>query len=101
MPLKCLGCSVPAHCFVDYFTMSGTMCLEAGCQFHIDVADLYMDKYLCTPDGNDLRSICQFHKEAHVVKGMVGSLNCLHTYWDIFSKHSKEKKGGLLLFWKC
>jgi Plant transposon protein len=57
------------------------MCLEVGRQFNTLVADLYQDEYLHVPDAKDLKAICNLHKEAHGVNGMVGSLDCSHTYW--------------------
>jgi Plant transposon protein len=81
MPLKCLAYGVPAHCFMDYFSMSKTMCLEVTRQFDKVVADLYKAEFLRVPDGVDLKNICMLHKSAHGVDGMVGSLDCSHTYW--------------------
>jgi hypothetical protein len=86
MPLKCLAYRVPSHFFVDYFSMSATMCLEVGCQFNTVVVNLYQHEYLCVPDANDHKAICHLHKEAHGVDGMVGLLDCLHTYWKKLPK---------------
>jgi hypothetical protein len=33
LPLKCLAYGVPTHCFMDYFSMSKTLCAEAARQF--------------------------------------------------------------------
>jgi hypothetical protein len=85
---------------MDYFSMSATMCLEVGWQFDNVVANLYMEEYLHIPDGKDLKRICQLHKDAHGVDGMVG-----HTrIGKIVPRHgkdrSKEKKGSLWWFWR-
>ena len=80
-PLKCLAYGVASHCFMDYFSMSKTLCAEACRQFDAVIASLYMEEYLRVPDGNDLKNICLLHKEVHGVNGMIGALDCSHTYW--------------------
>jgi Plant transposon protein len=37
---------------------------------------------LHVPDGKDLKIICQSHKYAHGIDGMVGLLDCSHMYWN-------------------
>ena len=43
--------------------------------------DIYTKEYLRLPTPYDLKSIINLHKTVHGVDGMVGSLDCSHTYW--------------------
>jgi Plant transposon protein len=106
MPLKC-WCTAYLLIVLWIISLAGTMCLEVGGQFDAVVADLYKEEYLCIPDGNNLKSICQLHKGAHGVDGMVGSLDCLDTYWKTCPKawqgsfQGKERKPTVVLEALC
>jgi Plant transposon protein len=64
-------------------------------------------EYLRVPDGNDLKNICALHKEVHGVNGMIGSLDCSHTYWKNCPKawqgsfQGKEGKPTVVLEAMC
>jgi hypothetical protein len=33
------------------------------------------------PTATDLKNIVKLHKAAHIVEGMIGFLDCTHTFW--------------------
>jgi hypothetical protein len=41
----------------------------------------YMKEFLRLPTATDLKSIVKLHKSVHSVDGMIGSLDCTHTFW--------------------
>ena len=104
LPLKTLAYGVASHCFIDYFQMSApyarTVCLE----FDKTIKALYMKEYLRLPTPNDLKSLCRLHEFIHGVQGMVGSLDCCHTYWKMCPvawqgsyRNGKEKHPSIVL----
>jgi hypothetical protein len=81
LPLKCLAYGVPPHAFIDYFQMSRAFARVCCIEFDKAIRTLYMKEWLRLPTKADLKSILQLHKQQHGVDGMVGSLDCSHTYW--------------------
>lgn len=81
LPIRVLAYGVAAHCFCDYFQMSTTTARECVTRFNQSIPLLFGDEYLRLPDAQDLRSITSLHKRVHGVEGMLGSLDCMHTYW--------------------
>ena len=81
LPLKCLAYGVPPHCFQDYFQMSMTLCKKCCWKFDETIKSLYEKEYLRLPTKADLKGILKLHKKVHLVDGMFGSLDCMHTYW--------------------
>ena len=81
LPLKCLAYGVPPHAFIDYFQMSKTFARACCLEFDKAIKLLYMKEFLRLPTKQDLKSILLLHKTVHGVDGMVGSLDCSHTYW--------------------
>ena len=83
LPLKCMGYGVPPHCFMDYFSMSSTLAKDCYNNFQDACVKLYLDEYLRPPSSEDLKGITRLHRSVHAgVDGMLGSLDCMHTYWD-------------------
>ena len=64
--------------------------------------ELYLSEYLRLPTQSDVYSINQLHKQVHGVEGMIGSLDCMHTYWKncpkAWQQSYKGKEKNLLLF---
>ena len=81
LPLKSLAYGVPPHCFIDYFQMSPQMARECMIQFDKVILQLYKGEYLRLPTAEDLKAIVNLHKSCQGVDGMLGSLDCTHTYW--------------------
>jgi hypothetical protein len=103
LPLKTLSYGVPAHTFMDYFQMSRTFCKTCCKEFDKAMKLTYMDEYCRLPTAADLKSITNLHKAIHGVDGIVGSLDCTHTYWKNCPKawqgsyQGKEKRPSIVL----
>jgi Plant transposon protein len=81
LPLECLAYGIPFHVMAPYFQMSTTMAADCCNHFDTAIKKLYLDEYLRLPTPNDLRAIINLHKDVHGVAGMIGSIDCTHTYW--------------------
>ncbi|KAG7369994.1 plant transposon protein [Nitzschia inconspicua] len=81
LPLKAYAYGVPPHCFADYFQMSFNFTSECCKHFDLTIFTVYKEEYLRLPTAEDLKSIVALHKAKHKVDGMLGSLDCTHTYW--------------------
>ena len=103
LPLKTMAYGVPPHCFCDYFQMSRTMARECCIMFDRVVNEIYQEEYLRYPTTQDLLSLNNLHKSVHHFDGMLGSLDCMHTYWKNCpvgwqgSYRGKEKKPTIVL----
>lgn len=103
LPLKCLAYGVPPHCFTDYFQMSKAYASVCCHEFDKVVKLLYTSEWLRLPTPTDLRNIMKLHKAVHGFPGMIGSLDCSHTYWKNCPKAwqgsymGKEKMPSLVL----
>ena len=105
LPLKCLAYGVPPHCFTDYFSMSRTLARDCFTNFNDMVVELHLKEYLRAPSSKDLESILKLHRKKHRnIDGIIGSLDCMHTYWDkcpvawqgAFKNGSKKKPSIVL-----
>jgi hypothetical protein len=81
LPLKTLAFGVTAIAFGDYFQMSDTTARVSCGKFHQAINKCFGREYLRLPTPSDLRSVTALHKRVHGVDGMLGSLDCMHTYW--------------------
>jgi hypothetical protein len=81
LPLKTLAFGVTAIAFGDYFQMSDTTARVSCDKFHKTINKCFGGEYLRLPTPSDLRSVTALHKRVHGVDGMLGSLDCMHTYW--------------------
>jgi hypothetical protein len=81
LPLKVLAYGVAPHTFCDYFQMSVTQCGLCCRQFNRLIPTLFSSTFNRIPTATDLRAINELHKRVHGVEGMLGSLDCMHTYW--------------------
>ena len=104
LPLKSMAYGVPPHTFMDYFSMSKTLAKDCYNTFQDTMIELYLKEYVRVPTCQDLKAITQLHKSVHGVEGMLGSLDCMHTYWDkcpvawqgAFSNGAKKKPSIVL-----
>ena len=116
LPLKCLAFGVPVNAFLDYFQLSPTLAKLCYEIFVLHIPLLWSNKYLAAPTKKQVGEIVALHKAAHGVPGMLGSLDCMHTYWDKCPKayhgafKGKEKRPSIVLeaasdynlyFWHC
>jgi hypothetical protein len=103
LPLKSLAYGVPPHTFIDYFQMSPQYARECCKEFDKAMRTIYMKEFLRLPTATDLKSIVKLHKAAHSVDGMIGSLDCTHTFWKncprLGKDRTKEKNRSHRLSW--
>lgn len=106
LPLKTLAYGVASHCFCDYFQMSAQLARDC-CKVFDSTIKLVYGHYLKLPTKKDMKSICTLHKNVHKVEGMLGSLDCTHTYWKNCPKawagsyKGKEDKPSIVLEGLC
>lgn len=81
LPLRVLAYGTAPHNYSDYFQMSPSMARVCCVEFNMMIPKIFGDEYLRLPTPHDVRAICALHKEVHGVDGMLGSLDCMHTYW--------------------
>ena len=81
LPLKTCAYGTAEHAFSDYFQMSAALASKCCEEFAIMMRQVYGEEYLRIPDENDIKNITQLHHEVHGVRGMFGSLDCMHTRW--------------------
>ena len=103
LPLKCLAYGVPPYTFIDYFQMSRQYARDCCLAFDKAVKQIYTKEYLCLPTSTNLKVILKLHRSIHGVDGMLGSLDCSHTYWKNCPKawqgsfKGKEKMPSIVL----
>ena len=104
LPLKTLAYGVPPHAFCDYFQMSIQMARDCCTMFDKTMKHIYHKEYLRLPTAEDIKAIVKLHKSVHGITGMIGSLDCMHTYWKNCPKawqgsykNGKEKKPSIVL----
>jgi hypothetical protein len=81
LPLKTLAYGVPPHAFMIYFQFSKTYANTCCKEFDQAIKKVYTKEYLRIPTAADLKAITNLHKKVHGVDGLLGSLDCTHTYW--------------------
>lgn len=81
LPLKTIAYGVPPHCFMDYFQMSKQHARDCVMNFCSGMLQLYQQEYLKSPTSEDVKNICKLHEHVHGVPGMLGSIDCMHTWW--------------------
>jgi hypothetical protein len=86
LPLKTLAFGTAEHAFSDYFQTSKTLASKCCEEFANMMRYIYSDEFLRIPDVNNLKSITRLHHKVHGVRGMFGSLDCMHTRWKNCSK---------------
>ena len=116
LPLKCLAFGVPTTAFLDYFQLSPTLAKSCYEKFVLHIPLLFTQQYLAPPTKQQMKEIVELHQLVHGVRGMLGSLDCMHTYWDKCPKafhgsfKGKEKRPSVVLeaacdynlyFWHC
>ncbi|KAG7356449.1 plant transposon protein [Nitzschia inconspicua] len=107
LPLKTLAYGVPPHTFIDFFQMSKEMARDCCRAFDRAIQTLYMEEYLRVPTVEDLKGINKLHQHRYGVAGMIGSLDCSHTYWKNCPKAwqgsyiEKEKKATIVMEAVC
>jgi hypothetical protein len=81
LPLKTLAYRVPPHTLIDYFQMSPQYARECCKEFNNTMRRIYMNEFLRLPTATDLKNFVKLHKATHSVDGIIGSLDCTHTFW--------------------
>ena len=94
LPLKTLAYGVPPHTFTDYFQMSKTYADSCCDHFAQAIKTLYMSNYLRLPTATDVKRVLKLHKAIHNVDGLIGSLDCTHTYWKNCPKAWQQSYKG-------
>jgi hypothetical protein len=61
--------------------MSESYARKTCLEFDAAIINIYKKEFLRLPTAADLQSIDRLHKFVHGVSGMLGSLDCTHTYW--------------------
>jgi hypothetical protein len=98
LPLRVLAYGVAPHTFNDYFQMSISMARSCLKRFNESIVRIFTPEFMRLPTAEDLKGITTLHKKVHGVEGMLGSLDCMHTYWKncpvAWQQSFKGKKGG-------
>jgi Plant transposon protein len=81
LPIRTLAYGVGDHCFMDVYQMSPAMAQTCCTTFCRVIPQLFGEDYMSLPTAADLGAITALHKRVHGVNGMLGSLDCMHTYW--------------------
>jgi hypothetical protein len=81
LPLKVLAYGVAPHTFMDYFQMSISQAGRCCRKFTQTLPQLFGEEYSRAPSARDIAAITNLHQRVHGVEGMLGSLDCMHTYW--------------------
>jgi hypothetical protein len=79
--LKTFAYGVPPHTFIDYFQMSPQYASDCCKHFAVVIKHLYTTEFLRVPTPEDIRNILKLQKQVHGTDGLLGSLDCTHTYW--------------------
>ena len=107
LPMKTLSHGVAAYTFIDYFSMSQTQARQCFVEYIKTMTQCFSQEYLRTPTCGDLKSILSLHERKHGVKGMFGSIDCMHVFWKNCPKgyhgqyKGKEKKPSIVLEAAC
>ena len=83
MGLKILAYSVSPSAFIDYLQMSlttGTQCVKKLVNI-IATEPSLRNQFLRRMTRDDAKRISDMHYEKHGVRGMIGSLDCMHVFW--------------------
>ena len=80
-PLKVLAYGVSPNAFCDYFQLSMTQARQTCIIFDKTINYIWRKQYMSPPTLNQLKSIIKLHKHVHKVDGMLGCLDCSHTWW--------------------
>jgi Plant transposon protein len=81
LPIQVLAYGVAPHAFADYFQMSISQGSRCCTQVYYQIHICFAEEYNRPPTTQDLVAINQLHRRVHGVEGMVGSFDCMHTYW--------------------
>jgi hypothetical protein len=79
--VKTLAYGVPLHTFINYFQMFPEYARDCCKEFDKALKRIHMKEFLRLPSATDLKSIVKLHKSVHSVNGLLGSLDCTHTFW--------------------
>jgi hypothetical protein len=81
LPLRTLAYGVADHTFCPCFSMAITTAKTCCREFNRAITKYFAHEFLRLPSPADLKSISDLHLRVHGVPGMLGSLDCMHTYW--------------------
>jgi hypothetical protein len=83
--------------------MSPQYARECCKEFDKAMRTIYMKEFLRLPTATDLKNIVKLHKAVHSLDGMIGSLDCTHTFWKNCPKawqglyKGKESKPSIVM----
>ena len=83
MGLKVLAYGVSPSAFIDYFQMgltTGNACVKKLVNI-ISSEPSLRNEFLRKMTRDDAKRISDMHYEKHGVRGMIGSLDCMHVFW--------------------
>jgi hypothetical protein len=85
MALKCLAYGVSPSAFQDYFQMGETTGRECVKRLARVVANdpTFQQDFRRSMNRSDARKLSALHEQKHGFAGMIGSLDCMHTYWRV------------------
>lgn len=83
MGLKVMAYGVAANAFRDYFQMGESTALLCCLQLArvIYASDELRGCYLRNMTATDAKRASDLHYRKHGIKGMIGSLDCMHVFW--------------------
>ena len=87
--------------------MSRALSHKCLVEFVKTVVIAFKEEYLRLPSRSDVANILYLHEKKHQVKGMLGSLDCMHIHWKNCpvgwqgTHRGKEKRSKLVLEAAC
>ncbi len=81
LPLRTLAYGVADHTFCPFFSMAPITAKACCREFNRAITKHFAHESLRLPSPADLKSISELHLRVHGFPGMLGSLDCMHTYW--------------------
>jgi Plant transposon protein len=81
LPIQCLAFGVSPIAFANFYQVSPQLARQCCVEFDKAMRHLYVQEYIQMPTPEDLQQITTLHEHKHGFRGMLGSLDCMHTTW--------------------
>ena len=83
--LKILAFGVSGIAFANYFQMHPDTATDCAKEFAYTLINnkRLRSIYLRAPTPTDARLVSELHRQVHGVAGMLGSLDCMHIFWQM------------------